>query len=447
MASRHGGSKDHRNMDDGQGRSRGNPERQLRQHQKPRHHEATTDAAPVYITIGPQCCGKSSFLKEFKENTIKDISLDDQRDVYVPIQTETFLHAYDAKAADDDADDKQVKLLQRVYHGKTLAERIRENIELILILRRWNDDSTAADFERRIKSYYEERKYSESVALKLIEAVEEFLSNKPSLPKRTDVFVLESLFKPHPEIGQSAIKRSYEELRETPRHIPVAWGNTNSKTKDYEKVLEICHQKRRPLHFIVCHPTCSRQGASDADNESELLTLPWLPFEELLKRNLNRLQSQGRFVPSNAIADCCQRVTALIPVNIAKSGSTQARNKIVEEHLVAIATGGRGPHRHGNRHPTPSFRYSLTKHRLIQKEYTRNNDGTDPRITGQTTKIEIIVMNTATEEMVEGKEEIGTTIGMTIGLTTEGGMAMTIATGVIDHRGTKEMRNPDLDGG
>ena len=121
------------------------------------------------------------------------------------------------------ADDKQMKLLQKVYQGKTLAERIRENIELILILRRWNGDSTAKDFERRIKSYYEERRYPESVAFKLIKIVEEFLSNNPRLPKKTDVFVLESLFKPHAETGQSAIQRAYEEIRETPRQVPVAW--------------------------------------------------------------------------------------------------------------------------------------------------------------------------------------------------------------------------------
>ena len=179
------------------------------------------------ITTGPQCCGKSSFLRDYKEGTtIRDISLDDQQDVYVPISTYIFLHAYDDDKGDCTTNtdgDKREQLLQQVYQGKTLKERIRENVEWILILRRWNGDSTASDFERRIKNYYEERKLPETVATELVKAVEDFLSNQPDLPKETDVFVLESLFKPHPQTRQSAIQKAHEELRETPRHIPVAW--------------------------------------------------------------------------------------------------------------------------------------------------------------------------------------------------------------------------------
>ena len=175
------------------------------------------------ITTGPQCCGKSSFLRDYKESTIKDFSLDDQQDVYVPIPTELFLHAYDNKGVDMDIDDKPDQLLQQVYQGKTLTERIQENIELILILRRWNGDSTASDFDHRIKNYYEERKYPVNIASALIKVVEDFLSKEPDLPRETDVFVLESLFKPHPQTRQSAIQRAHEGLRETPRHVPVAW--------------------------------------------------------------------------------------------------------------------------------------------------------------------------------------------------------------------------------
>ena len=152
------------------------------------------------------------------------MSLDDQQDVYVPIQTEMFLRAYeDEKDGNTMSDKEQDTLIHRVYQGKSLAERIRENIELILILRRWNGDSSASDFERKIKSYYEERKLDGNVAVALVEAVEDFLSDKPDLPRETEVFVLESLFKPHPETGQSAIQRAHEELRETPKHIPIAW--------------------------------------------------------------------------------------------------------------------------------------------------------------------------------------------------------------------------------
>ena len=171
---------------------------------------------------GPQCCGKSSFLRDHEGGKIKDICLDDQRDVYVPISTELFLRAYDEKDNRGSLEEPE-SILHQVYQGKTLLERIRENIELILILRRWNRDSSASDFDRRIRSYYQERNLKTSVADALIATVEDFLSTNPELPREVDVFVLESLFKSHPETRQSAIQKAYEELRKTPKHIPVAW--------------------------------------------------------------------------------------------------------------------------------------------------------------------------------------------------------------------------------
>eukprot|EP00536_Pseudo-nitzschia_multiseries_P007175 jgi/Psemu1/239991/estExt_Genewise1.C_1650046 len=326
----------------------------------------------MYITIGPQCCGKSSFLREFEGLKIKDICLDDQSDVYVPVSTQTFLRAYDEKNHDAaKVDEEAQSVLQQVYQGKTLLERIRENIELILILRRWNGDSSAEDFGRRIRSFYKERNFTEDVAEALIRAVEEFLSSQPQLPQETDVFVLESLFKPHPEIGQSAIQKAHEDLRKTPKHIPVAWGNTNAKPRDYEQALEICHQTRRPVRFVLCHPGHGSRKVNDSgNNEPELLTLPWVSFDELLKRNLYRLQAHGRFIPANAIADCQERVTAMVPRNLFDDAGY---SKNIEDHLVSIASPGYG--RNDNRRFKPSFRYSLTTYRLVQKQYPPNAQG------------------------------------------------------------------------
>ena len=163
--------------------------------------------------------------------------------MYVPIPTELFLHAYDDDGSggnkgvvptttDTDKRNQLLLIQQQVYHGKTLLERIREdNAELVLVLRRWNGDLTALDFARYIQHLYKERTLPGTVATSLIRAVEDFVSSTttepqqppPNLPRETDVFVLESLFKPHPQTGQSAIQRAFEDLQETPRHIPVAW--------------------------------------------------------------------------------------------------------------------------------------------------------------------------------------------------------------------------------
>jgi hypothetical protein len=380
MSSRRDNDYDSTVPGDNKRRMQGNNGSQEQPQKQPRRREATTGAAPMYITIGPQCCGKSSFLRDYKEGKIKDISLDDQKDVYVPIATETFLRAYDEAAKGSTANAEEQEILQQVYQGKTLSERVRENIELILILRRWNGESSASDFEGRIRSFYEERKLSRRVAEALIASVEDFLLAKPELPKETDVFVLESLFRPHPDTRQSAIQRAHEELRETPKHIPVAWGNTNSKAKDYEKALEICHQTRRPVHFVLCHPGY----CGNSNKESELLTLPWVPLEELLTRNLHRLQKQGRFVPANAIADCCERVERMIPATFFDDSSGSPGLKNVEEHLVSIGSPCntyRGPpRRNDNRRPNnaPQYRYSLSTHRLIQKQYPPRNEKGQP---------------------------------------------------------------------
>jgi hypothetical protein len=184
----------------------------------------------------------------------------------------------------------------------------------------------------------------------------------------------------------------------------ICRGNTNAKAKDYERALEIAHQTRRPVKFILCHP----EYGGDCD-DGELLTLPWVPLDELLKRNLYRLQSQGRYIPAFAIADCCQRVTAMIPPNFvaattnpaaATASDSNPNPNNVQQFLVGLAspsnTGGRQQNTNNNRQRNnnqkrsgASFKYILTKNHLIQKQYPKqhnqhnynNNNTTAPRRT------------------------------------------------------------------
>jgi tRNA uridine 5-carbamoylmethylation protein Kti12 len=96
---------------------------------------ATTNvAAPLYITVGPQCAGKTTFLTQLEQRlstTIEDITLDEQLDVYVQVPTEYFLQAEEEGMKDS--------FLQRHIQGKTLASRIYDlesNGELRAILQR-----------------------------------------------------------------------------------------------------------------------------------------------------------------------------------------------------------------------------------------------------------------------------------------------------------------------
>jgi hypothetical protein len=96
---------------------------------------ATTNAAaPLYITVGPQCAGKPTFLTQLEQRlstTIEDITLDEQLDVYVQVPTEYFLQK--------EEEGMKNSFLQRGIQGKTLASRIYDlesNGELRAILQR-----------------------------------------------------------------------------------------------------------------------------------------------------------------------------------------------------------------------------------------------------------------------------------------------------------------------
>ncbi|KAG7347497.1 hypothetical protein IV203_016202 [Nitzschia inconspicua] len=345
----------------------------------PQNRQAMTNAAPLYITVGPQCCGKSSLLKTLDGGKVKDISLDDQPDVYVPVPTDIFLSCFADKTVTQDVPE----LLQQVYQGRTLQERIRnDNREIHLILQRWAGDITREEFESAVREFYISRGFGLEVAQQLVTAVEQSLNNKvaPSskpqllLPKMIDVFILESLFQPHPDTKQSGIQKAHQELRTTPKHIPIAWGNTNAKSRDYSQALEIACQTRRPVRFVICHPALTNEKEpSQAAIDAKLLTLPWVSLSDLLKRNLKRLQETGRYIPAFAISDCCSRVQSLVTINRVEGIDT------VEQRLVSLASpsfvnGNNGRRPQQQRH-TPTFEYVLTEHRLIQKIYPQIQQG------------------------------------------------------------------------
>jgi hypothetical protein len=304
-----------------------------------RNDTETSSSAPLYITVGPQCCGKTTWLKTNHKNS-KDISLDDQPDVFIPIPAHVWLSII--------LQNKEISELNLNFHGKTMIERIQnDNTELNLILKRWNQDLSPQNFAIQVLQLYSK---NTQLAHLLIEEVEKLLSIQSEVPPHIQLFVLESLFKPHPSTQQSAIQRAHSLLRTTPLHIPVAWGNTNSKSKDYQQALEIASQTRRPVHFVY-------MGSPD---------LPKVGLKTLIQRNLQRLKETGKYIPSFAIQDCCSRIEKLIPQN--------ATSIQVEEHLVQLASSSS----HNHKHRSSPYIFRLTRQRLIEKEYPetkyRNTD-------------------------------------------------------------------------
>lgn len=312
--------------------------------------------APLYITIGPQCCGKTTLLQDI--DSLNDVCLDNQLDVYVPVTTEQWMDLLNT-ATDEEVEDRgEVPIpeeLQQQVQGKTIAQRIQnDNPELNLILQRWNGDLSSSSFADAIADHYanitqaNHGTKNSNVADTLIQVVEDFLSKSPQLPAKTDVFCLESLFQPHAKTNLSAIEVAHDLLKKTPSHIPLAWGNTNSKAKDFQQALDIACSTGRPVHFLLCHPTWKL--------ENDKWNIPWVELSALLERNLQRLATSGRYIPANAIADCCLRIEKqLIPSDCESPWD-------VEQALVFQSTQ---PVR---RHEKPlPFRYFLTRERLIRK--------------------------------------------------------------------------------
>ena len=328
-------------------------------------------AAPMYITIGPQCCGKTTIIKQ--QQGVVDITLDDQPDVYIPVPTKLFIDS------NNNISMEEQQLLNQSFQGKTFFERIQsDNIELQCILQRILGCTSPQNFAIQILQHYQEQQQQQQqsntrnhinnnhtvVAQLLIQNVEQYCASScssseeqyiggtasPPLPPFTQVFCLESLFQPHPSTNQSAIQRAHQLLRDTPSHIPVAWGNTNSKPRDYQQALEICMEQRRPVHFLMSHPQHSK-------------SVPWVPLTALLQRNLQRFSTTGKYIPAIAIADCCQRIESLIPPNTTN----------IEAMLVSLASPP--PPRYAPRGTPGPFKYVRNGDGLIQKRYPPKQKG------------------------------------------------------------------------
>jgi hypothetical protein len=293
--------------------------------------------APLYITIGPPCAGKTTWLAAQGSTStqqqvttatsatvtttsaannsgtpIRDVCIDDQEGVYVPVDTALFLnssltsnndnnqnsskvneHAKSVAAADNTTEAKgEEKML---LFGQTVQQRIAapEQTELVAILQRCAGLLSAEQFASRIQAIYNNsnsRRRNNSrdndqqmVAQALIQAVNQAVegavvesangSNNSDndkgkvhslvLPRTTDLFVLQSLFMVDPDKSNTTgttptgagtgIERALAVLKAVDPGVPVAWGNTNTKPTDYKAALLLAAQQRRPVHFVVYH--------------------------------------------------------------------------------------------------------------------------------------------------------------------------------------------------
>eukprot|EP00980_Cylindrotheca_fusiformis_P021212 scaffold8150_cov118-Cylindrotheca_fusiformis.AAC.21 len=91
--------------------------------------------------------------------------------------------------------------------------------------------------------------------------------------------------------------------------MPMAWDNTNTRPSEYTAALAAAEKAKRPVKFIAWGTQW----------------MPRLSRKELLKRNIKKFRSTGRYIPAGAIGGALDRVETLVEM-----AETRAR-KMAEE--------------------------------------------------------------------------------------------------------------------
>ncbi|KAG5188117.1 hypothetical protein JKP88DRAFT_267700 [Tribonema minus] len=241
---------------------------------------------PLLITIGPQCAGKTTTLLALGQSLggarICDVAIDDHPDVYYKLPT--------ACALDPDSITPQQDVL---LFDKTVSERMADYtvVGKCLVAKRLEGLLTADEFREQWLSSVEFYPYPDGEVEELwIAAVEAAVAAGLRMETPTvDLFVPNGHY-------PRGVRDSNRRLRqECSRHPgPVAWGNTNTKSKDYREALECAQAVNRPVRYL-------RWGHE----------LPAVPLRDLFARDLRRFAATGRYVPPQAVAAALRRVEHL----------------------------------------------------------------------------------------------------------------------------------------
>jgi hypothetical protein len=136
----------------------------------------------------------------------------------------------------------------------------------------------------------------------------------PWMPPTVDLFVQDRIFRPASDGNGTGIESAQANLRrecsrESGHRRPVAWGNTNTRPREYKCALQVAEETSRPVHFVTY-----LDGARPCGNvefEDDVFALRG-DAKELLRRNVDRFLRTGRFVPSHVIHAMSQRTNNLV---------------------------------------------------------------------------------------------------------------------------------------
>lgn len=278
-------------------------------------------SAPLYVSIGPPCAGKTTLLKQITvqapagQEALVDICLDDQPNVYVNIPISLFLLSSSEMESPELPFDHQY-LLKRTYYQRTVQERIlaEDHQELRLVLQRLAGKLSKEEFENALWSFHSSTLNDRNaiVLRTLLESIDNVMNNQAvliELPQTVNLFIVEALFERDPTLPDcewTGIERALDLLWKTPSNVPVSWGNTNTKPEDYGAALEFAQGQKRPVYFCVWGENNNMMGGES------LFDLPKLEFPQLMDRNLQRLLDTGKYIPCQVIDGLSTRSDQLV---------------------------------------------------------------------------------------------------------------------------------------
>ena len=135
-------------------------------------------------------------------------------------------------------------------------------------------------------------KEKDPMDLATINATQAHLLSARALIKtpHVDIFVPQAIFNGGIDRAEKAFKKLLKSSK------PVFWSNTNTRPSEYAAALSTAEKAGRPVQFVAW-------GTH---------RLPRVSRQELLRRNMSRFRTSGRYIPAGAVSAALGRFESLV---------------------------------------------------------------------------------------------------------------------------------------
>jgi hypothetical protein len=191
-------------------------------------------------------------------------------------------------------------MIIRLDCKRTAAKVMRQSVDFCGRIRQLYDQHAET---RRNPSNETRQSYQEMAAL-VIDTLQNVESQDIALPCHIQLFCVESLFRAHPETNRTGVEAAHDQLWHVACNSStgLAWGNTNTRPREYKEALAAAAKTSRPVYFLVYADSLCERG----------VFLPKVGLQELMRRNLSRLLQTGKYVPCRAMVEANDRVSNLV---------------------------------------------------------------------------------------------------------------------------------------